>query len=100
FPSVFYSLSLHDALPICVPLLLTVARPKICLHLFQRAEFLWSIGIIVERSRRICTSTPSFRGAAKASASASISIRIRFAISTARSEEHTSELQSLRHLVC
>src|SRR5438045_8983013 len=57
-PTEIYTLSLHDALPICEP-------PRISSTTFKRSSRL----------------TPCWR-------------RMR------RSEEHTSELQSLRHLVC
>src|SRR5205814_9443201 len=69
-PSVIYTLSLHDALPICLP------PPPL---------------------RRLSCSR-KYRISACALRRSAVSDSIRF--SSKRSEEHTSELQSLRHLVC
>src|SRR5258705_12136627 len=72
-----YTLSLHDALPICPPVL-------------TRAG--WRCSSPCSRSARDCplASSMSF-----STSSAACGCRSR-----PRSEEHTSELQSLRHLVC
>src|SRR5947199_3770463 len=64
-----YTLSLHDALPIC------------CRAIFRGFEDI----------NRSAINNPSWRAAVWTES------RI---VLTGRSEEHTSELQSLRHLVC
>src|SRR5437016_10360306 len=62
-----YTLSLHDALPICSILFFTPSRPAI--NIAGKARYGLQLGSGVRNSRR-------------------------------RSEEHTSELQSLTNLVC
>src|SRR5262245_62869013 len=69
-----YTLSLHDALTIC-------SRPVSAIR---------SCGC----TRLVCPALGLSRAPSSARAS------VRSARSTSRSEEHTSELQSLRHLVC
>src|SRR5438045_5150896 len=64
--TLIYTLSLHDALPICIGLLRHPPYPLGCVHLLLRPFALsWALPQAFDRS-----------------------------------EEHTSELQSLRHLVC
>src|SRR5689334_24018876 len=77
-PTEIYTLSLHDALPICMPERLVPAQPR-------RAYF---------------TLTPALCGSASM-ASRLVHERVSAAASRhGRSEEHTSELQSQFHLVC
>src|SRR5205814_9899381 len=91
-PPEIYTLSLHDALPICcvcctsrrnasragIPWRCSVTPTSACWRSTRRTVFLNGVTISVPSTWR---SPPSAR-------------------SWARSEEHTSELQSLRHLVC
>src|SRR5262245_66336606 len=79
--TVIYPLSLHDALPI---LLRSACRPR-----SSRAR--------ATRSGSGIPGSPSTPGPRATGSRVS---RPRRTSSTARSEEHTSELQSLRHLVC
>src|SRR5437899_3915524 len=80
--SEIYTLSLHDALPICRPhagaqaLLMTVV--DIDTHVYEPTD-IWEK--YLERDYRVVA-------------------RSAFWHEVDRSEEHTSELQSLRHLVC
>src|SRR5438045_6403228 len=76
-PTVFYTLSLHDALPIF-------------LAAGCRETHVVELGIVV-------TVVPACRRAGDVLAGAVILVTAR---ECERSEEHTSELQSLRHLVC
>src|SRR5205814_9104599 len=73
-PSLIYTLSLHDALPIFERL-----RPE-----FERLAF----------------PNPKRSSQAHVEADASRTLDTQGASASTRSEEHTSELQSLRHLVC
>src|SRR5437899_7430834 len=75
-----YTLSLHDALPICSP------RPP-------------PSGRTARRSRE-ASSGARTSGRKSSSSPPPRSRSTRVASPIPRSEEHTSELQSLRHLVC
>src|SRR5690606_39332310 len=92
--SVLYSLSLHDALPILPPGPGPVARPA-----GRRWQAGWRGGGVrvgpfaeVQLGR-----STSLAGAAPVRPMTSVMPR---AVRTARSEEHTSELQSRENLVC
>src|SRR5205814_3192636 len=82
----FYTLSLHDALPICV---------------FRRAD----VGMegrarqYAEQNIRNEALRKGILPLAQKNAEARIA-GLLHTLGAARSEEHTSELQSLRHLVC
>src|SRR5437899_7904338 len=83
-----YTLSLHDALPIYpAPQMRSAAR-------VERTRQSATMTLARARRRRMATNTVA-PTASTASATSGYSRMIR-----ARSEEHTSELQSLRHLVC
>src|SRR5205814_9518185 len=85
-----YSASLHDALPICASVSRTVARSAcVWLVTFVRSEPLLAATSVVYVSRTSRYQSPSRPRAARSGRR-----------SPTRSEEHTSELQSLRHLVC
>src|SRR5437899_5072403 len=71
-----YTLSLHDALPIYQD-----AVADACVHSVERKDHLAAVGAVEVERLDDENLAPLMRG--------------RF-----RSEEHTSELQSLRHLVC
>src|SRR5262245_62407164 len=75
-----YTLSLHDALPICSALDndLIISGPWIAPH-HATIRCDNQTGLTIEIGASVTIQLPS---------------------SAARSEEHTSELQSLRHLVC
>src|SRR5205814_3116603 len=89
-PTDTYPLSLHDALPIS-------SRPS--------NSCVGATGSAVTPSASTCASaaTPSIRASSSALGITSrrsvdgTSVRTQWSV---RSEEHTSELQSLRHLVC
>src|SRR5205814_5812262 len=85
-PTEIYPLSLHDALPISL-----ITIPMSCVK-SASDERTFSTGLIVARSgfvAQIAQSVQLVPGKQR------ISPELRH-----RSEEHTSELQSLRHLVC
>src|SRR2546422_7913410 len=73
-----YTLSLHDALPISKPL--SGGRPQMAAAPITKERAVRGIARATPPSRSIC--------------------RVWQALPTARSEEHTSELQSRLHLVC
>src|SRR5262245_42002911 len=82
---VIYTLSLHDALPISLPLIEPGDRAvETVLPLENDGRILNRSGFLV---RLVCLP-------------ANLARRIVRPLTGLRSEEHTSELQSLRHLVC
>src|SRR5205814_4984454 len=93
--SVSYPLSLHDALPICAgghTVLVANSRGPETID----AE-------VLEFGARAATSSDAVQGADVVILSipfARIPTLANLLASEVRSEEHTSELQSLRHLVC
>src|SRR5438045_8156530 len=76
------TLSLHDALPICSPAVVTYDLDQIVQTLNSVIPYDWH-QFFIDRVYRVAPTAPSggFTNGG-------------------RSEEHTSELQSLRHLVC
>src|SRR5205814_10474931 len=86
-PSHLYTLSLHDALPI---------SPA------SRATSGASVRWVVRASTCPVTTSPIIRSptSVRCRAPGSAAASGPTDTSTSRSEEHTSELQSLRHLVC
>src|SRR5437899_8712246 len=80
-----YTLSLHDALPIYQD-----AVADACVHSVEREDHLAAVGAVEVERLDDENLAPLMRG--------------RFLrghnVADNRSEEHTSELQSLRHLVC
>src|SRR5205814_8703683 len=78
--SELYSLSLHDALPISTICIVSLSCPKFVMYLPIGSSF----GNSMRAAASLITQTRAEVGV----------------INEARSEEHTSELQSLRHLVC
>src|SRR5205814_10150291 len=89
--SEFYTLSLHDALPIC--------------EIAHIGEFLHAVAMVELEESQLAHGairTPALRQivhkplAVRAYRAHAVRARSRLV----RSEEHTSELQSLRHLVC
>src|SRR5205814_9213634 len=80
-----YPLSLHDALPIC-----TFGSPRV-------GDFSYALrhGQAVPTSHRFVVGKDPVPKLPRASATARADAQ-----GSLRSEEHTSELQSLRHLVC
>src|SRR5690348_18042700 len=78
-----YTLSLHDALPIC-----RTTRPSGCAYFARNlvAACCWGV---------VAVAAPPQPAAAAASPEQATTVMTR-----ARSEEHTSELQSPVHLVC
>src|SRR5205814_10152724 len=90
-PTVIYSLSLHDALPIwcwwcTISSALALARPP---NLSDRTRTWWEL-----------CAEPSLNFARTSRRCVIRTIRSPITGRRKRSEEHTSELQSLRHLVC
>src|SRR5207253_9056218 len=81
-PTVLYTLSLHDALPICPPRTLT---PRATSPTTSQAAW---------------RSSPKTTTSSAASSSASCAAWDSRPVRPPRSEEHTSELQSRGHLVC
>src|SRR5205814_3193093 len=92
-----YTLSLHDALPIFAPLL---PPPLGLIRLDFRSSSMASVSAAIAGG--------PVSGPARMWAASFITVETCFkraislakSASPARSEEHTSELQSLRHLVC
>src|SRR5205814_7919383 len=89
-PTAIYPLSLHDALPISGP---AAARRRA-----PRARLRWGPpgvrSVARARARRTRREGPPTVAATARARGTSVRRR------SPRSEEHTSELQSLRHLVC
>src|SRR5205823_12227944 len=86
--SVFYTLSLHDALPIFRSGFQTEAR--LCFFRAQTVSMLHGY----EKRLRCQRLLPPARATRPPQLSSA------FALGASRSEEHTSELQSLAYLVC
>src|SRR5207253_9423011 len=82
-PTEIYTLSLHDALPISISAFTTNSRTFRCMGRWYMSSSVRSSKII--RKPR----APTLRCSANSAT-----------VSSARSEEHTSELQSRGHLVC
>src|SRR5205814_4198327 len=96
FLSMCYSLSLHDALPICVFALGEKLRIDLCQEFLGGGLRLHGRTVVDEMLNR--DALGQFRHAAEVIA---VPMRGDQVIDLGeRSEEHTSELQSLRHLVC
>src|SRR5205814_7325882 len=89
YPSEFYTLSLHDALPIWILVLIE--------YKLNRSGHGWPFisHSLVEGEKEVLSPTPRITFVFVESG-----IRVANSFSFFRSEEHTSELQSLRHLVC
>src|SRR5205814_6719490 len=89
-PTKIYTLSLHDALPISSkytisnPLMWECNSNSFCMYTSNPASSVFLTSIILLRLVDISL----------------MSARKRAPVLNPRSEEHTSELQSLRHLVC
>src|SRR5205814_8792133 len=82
--SVIYTLSLHDALPIWC---------SFTGSLVTKRTRIWPKQCDEQASMRWCSTTVALGGV-------QAPIPTRMCSRMSRSEEHTSELQSLRHLVC
>src|SRR5205814_10666565 len=95
-PTPPYPLSLHDALPISSPFP-TSPSPKSVSMLSKLVRFLKSHPILF-----LLLLTPGIPEYLSASSQITLLVVFPplFFLFLARSEEHTSELQSLRHLVC
>src|SRR5205823_10280960 len=99
-PSALYSLSLHDALPICDHILRALEGSRDVIaqrdaHVFRRIEHdVGSRRSEAAIAERLGDVRDRDRGAGRESGEA------RAGDDTMRSEEHTSELQSLAYLVC
>src|SRR5205814_10639444 len=92
-PTVVYPLSLHDALPILLDRLERGGYPRH--HALPTATLGFAVGLFA------LAAAPALAVAIAAMAfSGAFWIWMYAATNTSRSEEHTSELQSLRHLVC
>src|SRR5205814_6432612 len=92
-PSYSYTLSLHDALPICWHHAVVRDRGVDQRHLERRDEEL-ALAVRRVRDERRLVERPRFRELAARGG------KLDLWRGSDRSEEHTSELQSLRHLVC
>src|SRR5205823_14257100 len=94
-----YTLSLHDALPISRKQLCLYhdvdahTRPDGICHALDRASLYRPTAAVVRRQPREPWSSPAVRPVTSVRTSG-LALRI------PRSEEHTSELQSLAYLVC
>src|SRR5258705_10286034 len=75
-----YTLSLHDALPICPRWRRSLRSPGLLWRTFQRSA-------LFRRDRKSTRLNSSHLG-------------ISYAVFCLKKKKHTSELQSLRHLVC
>src|SRR5262245_33131821 len=98
-PSAFFTLSLHDALPI-----LSVQLPQI--YLARHGETEWSVSG-QHTGRTDIPLTPAGEANARSLGKRIAGHKFAAVLTSpmqrarrTRSEEHTSELQSLRHLVC
>src|SRR5205814_9403751 len=91
-----YTLSLHDALPILLVLLRTVN----CTRALKKPPGVHTHGSLMTMPEPTISTSPAVQGSVlKSLANAAAALSARRAVAP-RSEEHTSELQSLRHLVC
>src|SRR5205814_7512594 len=93
-PPAVYTLSLHDALPICLAERATHFAASLD---NERATPSHGLPLIqVTKTFTISVTLKPIQEPAEAVGSAVLSL----SFPESRSEEHTSELQSLRHLVC
>src|SRR5205823_11195454 len=94
-PPACSTLSLHDALPILI-----APRSVCCLGGRSRAPPTSSARRLRRRARSCLSVKYLMRAAASSIARGRPSSRAQISITSGRSEEHTSELQSLAYLVC
>src|SRR5205814_3913911 len=95
-----YTLSLHDALPICRMPIPAVHRGGRDTRRCQRHGRKPATDIVFSAERLICGAGLVFVFHEQTIAFHFLRLKIAAAVEARRSEEHTSELQSLRHLVC